>query len=198
MKEIRGLRPRSLANLTRRKTEDGAPPGLSDRLIEETRIREVVGCRTDETAKAENRLHLWCKQMKDARPFEGIITDKNSGELSGKKRLSILSWNAGPKRGEVTSSMVGSFHVIMVQEVETHYHEITTGADQHFHIYQGAGQLILYNKSTFEPEGVEIQEEIQGTSIYDSFDLKYLLFKGKVQEIAEGRETARTQPSLRT
>ena len=132
----------------------GVPLGLPDRLIEETRIREVVGCRTNESAKAENRLHPRYKQMKDARPFEGILTDKNSSELSGHKLLSILSWNAGPKRGEVTSSMVGSFHVIMVQEAQTHYHEIITGAEQQFHIYQGAGQLILHNKSTFEPEGV--------------------------------------------
>ena len=42
--------------------------------------------------------------------------------------------------------MVGSFHVIMVQEAQTHYHEIITSADQQFHIYQGAGQLIFYNK----------------------------------------------------
>ena len=52
-----------------------APPGLLDPLIEETRIREVVGCQTDVTAKAENCVHPY-KQMKDARPFEGIITDK--------------------------------------------------------------------------------------------------------------------------
>ena len=79
--------------------------------------------------------------------------------------LDFLSWNAGPKRGEVTRSMVGSFHVIVVQEAQSHHHEIVTGAEQQFHIYQGAGQLILYNKSTFEAEGVKIQEEIQGTSM---------------------------------
>ena len=156
-----------------------APPGLPDPLIEETRIREVVGCQTDETAKAENRLHPRYKQVKDARPFEGILTDKNSSELGGQKPLSVSSWNAGPNRGDVISSMVGSFHVIMVQEAETHYHEIITGAEQQFHIYQGAGQLILYNKSTFESEGVKIQEEIHGTSIYDSFGLKYFLFKAR-------------------
>ena len=109
-------------------------------------------------------MHLRYKQMKDARPFEGIITDKNSSELSGQKRLSIVSRNAGPKRGEVTSSMVGSFHVIIIQEAETHYHEVMTSADQHFHIYHGAGQLISYNKD-FEPESVKIQEEIHGTSM---------------------------------
>ena len=142
-----------------------APPGLPDPLIEETRIGEVVGCQTDATAKAENRLHSRCKQIKDARPFEVIITDKNSSELSGQKRLSILSWNAGPKRGEVTSSTVGSFHVIMVQEAQTHCNEIRTSAEKEFHIYQGAGQLTLHNKSSFEIDGVKIQEEIQGTSM---------------------------------
>ena len=40
-----------------------APPGLPDPLIGETRIREVVGCQTDGTAKAENRLHPRYKQM---------------------------------------------------------------------------------------------------------------------------------------
>ena len=77
-----------------------APPGLPDRLIEETRIREVVGCQTDETAKAENRLHPRYKQKKDSRPFEGINTDKNSSELSGKKRLSIFQAGTRDRREE--------------------------------------------------------------------------------------------------
>ena len=40
----------------------------------------MVGCQTDDTAKAENPLHPKYKQIKDAMPFEGIITDKNSSE----------------------------------------------------------------------------------------------------------------------
>ena len=44
----------------------------------------------------------------------------------------------------------------MVQEAQTHYHEIITGAEQEFHIYQGAGQLIFCDKNTFEPEGVKV------------------------------------------
>ena len=92
-----------------------------------------MGGGTDETAKAENRLHPRCKQMKDARPFEGINTDKNSSELKWQETtLDFSSWNAGPKRGDVTSSMVGSFHVIMVQEAETHHDEFNTGAEQQF------------------------------------------------------------------
>ena len=56
--------------------------------------------------------------------------------------------------------------MIMVQEAQTHYHEIITSTDQQFHIYQGAGQLIFYaTRAPLEPEGVKIQEEIQGTSM---------------------------------
>ena len=102
--------------------------------------------------------------MKDARPFEGIVSAKSSSELSQQKILSILSWNAGPKRGEVTNRMVASFHVILVQEAETHHHEIMTNAERQFHIYQG----VLCDKSMFEHEGVKIQEEIPGTSKQDS------------------------------
>ena len=56
----------------------------------------------------------------------------------------MLSWSAGPKRGEVTRSMAGSFHVSMVQEAETHYHE------QQSHIHQSAGQFVLFHKNTVE------------------------------------------------
>ena len=62
--------------------------------------------------------------MKDARPFEGIVSDRTSGELSDQERLSILSWNVGPKGGEVANSVGGSFHVILLQEAESHFHEI--------------------------------------------------------------------------
>ena len=100
-KGTRGSRPLNPANLV------GTPPGLLDPLIEETRIWEsMLGCQTDVTAKAEGRLHPRYKQMKDERPFEGTVSDKSSHDLSDQKRLSILSWNAGPMREEVTNSMV--------------------------------------------------------------------------------------------
>ena len=73
--------------------------------------------------------------MKNARPFEGVVSDKSTGELSDHKRLSILRWNAGPKSGEITNRMVGSIHVIVVQEAETHYHEIIASAEQQFYTY---------------------------------------------------------------
>ena len=65
--------------------------------------------------------------------------------------------------------MVGSFHVLLVPEAESHFREIVTSAEQQFHANQGADQLILCNTSTFEPESVQIQEEISGTSKHNSF-----------------------------
>ena len=44
--------------------------------------------------------------MKDTRPFEGIIPE----QVSDQTGLSILSCNAGFKRGEVTNSVVVSYH----------------------------------------------------------------------------------------
>ena len=61
---------------------------------------------------------------KDIRPFEGIITDQVSDGLSVQTRLPILNWNAGLQRGKVTNSVVGPHHVILLQEAESHFHEI--------------------------------------------------------------------------
>ena len=53
------------------------------------------------------------------------------------KRLSILSWNAGQKRGKTANCVVGPFHMILVQEAETHCHDIVTRAKQQFHYPPG-------------------------------------------------------------
>ena len=120
-----------------------AHPGTPDPLIEETRIREsLFGCLIDVITKAESRLHPRYKQMKDGRPFE----------LSDQKRLSNLGWNAGPKRDKVANSLVRSFHVVLVQEAETHHREIVTNAEQQLHVDQGVDQLIPCNKSTLRCE----------------------------------------------
>ena len=77
--------------------------------------------------------------MKDARPFEGIVSEKSSGELSEQERLLNLKLECGTKkRGQVTSSMVGSFHLITVKEAGTHCHDIISNAEQQFYIFQGA------------------------------------------------------------
>ena len=112
-------------------------------------------------------------------PFEGIVSDKSSSELSDQKRIPILSWNVGPMRETAADSVEGSFHVIMVHLAETVCHEIITNAEQRFHIYHCADHLILFHKSTFEPEGVKIPEEIPGTLKQDSFGRRYLLVKSR-------------------
>ena len=67
------------------------------------------------------------------------------------RSLSLLSWNAGPRRDGVTSCIPGSFHVIVVQEAEAQYSEIAKEAEKQFHLYQGADQLILCHRCTSEP-----------------------------------------------
>ena len=61
----------------------------------------AVGPRTLKTASEV--------QMKDIRRFEGIVTEQSSDKLQDQARFSILSCNAGVKRGKVTNSVVGSF-----------------------------------------------------------------------------------------
>ena len=61
------------------------------------------------------------------RTFEGNAECKVG--LNKQMRLSILSWNAGTKRGEVTNSMT-----------ETHCSEFRTSAEQQCYIYGGEGR----------------------------------------------------------
>ena len=78
------------------------------------------------------------------RNFEGNAECK--GGLNQQMRLSILSWNAERKRGEVTNSMTESFHVIIVEEAETHCNEIRTSAEQQCFIYwERGGQTNLFS-----------------------------------------------------
>ena len=81
--------------------------------------------------------------MKDIRPLEGIITGQVSDRLRDQTRLSILNWNAGLTRGQVTSSVVGSDHVILLQEAESHFQDIAEIAAEQFHIHRGADRLIF-------------------------------------------------------
>ena len=81
------------------------------------------------TAKAGSHTHPRYKQVKDTRQSDGIVSAERSGELSDQKRLQ--SWSAGQKIGKLTNSMVGSFHVILVQEAESHFHETVASAPAH-------------------------------------------------------------------
>ena len=128
-----------------------APLGL----LEPPKIGEAtLGWETASIAKAESRPRPKLKEMKSVRTFEENAECK--GGLNQQMRLSILSWNAGTNRREVRNSMIGSFHVVIIQEAETHCNKIGKNAEQQFYIYEEADQLVLCCKSTFELEGVKI------------------------------------------
>ena len=110
-------------------------------------------------------------------------------------------WNAGFKRGKVTNGVVCSNHEILLQEAESHFHEITEIAAEQFHFWQGADQLILFHKIPFEPGcedrrgdpghvkqyPCETEEVIPGTSS-QLFRLEILDGQVHVQEGAQGRD----------
>ena len=105
---IRGSLPRTPAIPTRRKTKEWNCPGLP------RAGPPLDGCLTGLTAVAERRLHPRQRQMEEVRPFEWIVTEKHSSQLIDQRCLSILSRHVVPRR-EVTSSVTGGVHVIMVQ-----------------------------------------------------------------------------------
>ena len=84
------------------------PPSLSLASLTETKSPAL-----DTFSKLESRLLPRPKQT-GVRPFRGIVTTACSSQLNEQRRLSALSWNAGPK-GRIT----GAFRVIMVEEAET-------------------------------------------------------------------------------
>ena len=108
-----------------------------------TEVREPMhGCQPGVTTNVERHVHPRYKQMEDIRPFDWIVSVKISDEQSDQTRLSILGWNAGQKRGNVARRVMGSFHVVLLRDAESHCHEIAASAEQQFHI-QGADQLLL-------------------------------------------------------
>ena len=119
----------------------------------------MLGCQTDVTEKAESRLHPRYKQMKDARPFEGIVSDKRRSDLSDQTRFSILTWNVGPMGETVADSVEGSFHVIMVQEAETVCQEIITTRSNDSTSTRVPTSSSCITTNTFEPEGVKMHQE---------------------------------------
>ena len=85
--------------------------------------------------------------MNDIRPYEGIIAEQLGERLSDQTRLSIFEL-------ECRTEEVGSHHVILLQEAESHFHEIAETAAEHVHLDQDADQVILFHRHTFELDGV--------------------------------------------
>ena len=110
--------------------------------------------------------------MKDIRPFEGTKAEQASDRLRDHTRLSILNWNAGLQRGNVTNRVVASHHVILLRDAESHFLEMAEIAAEQINIHHGADQLILFHRNTSEFGGVKTEEVVPGTSNQDSFGLK--------------------------
>ena len=103
------------------------------------------------------------------------MAEQTGDRLKDQRRLSIWRWSARLKRCKVTNSVVCSYHVILLQETESHLYEIAKIATEQFRIYHCVDQLILFHKNTFEPDGVKTEEESPGTSKQASFGLKCLV-----------------------
>ena len=148
-----------------------APPDLPDALIEVTRIRESkFRCLQDRESCA---LEVQSYEKRTAVPGDRQQQEERRAE---RPEMPLnLKLECGPKRREVTSSMVGSFPVILVKEAQTHFHKIITNA-QH-----------LPGCLPADPVGVEIREEISGTS-KQNFWCETPLGQVKVQEASEGGE----------
>ena len=122
----------------------------------------------------------------------GDLAEHVGDGLGDQTRLSILSWNAGLKRGRVTNSVVGSYHVILLQ-AEWHFYEVTEIAAEHFRIYQGADQLLMLHKNTFKLGDVNIE----GTPEQDSFGLKHLMLRPTFRRAPKQGERTYTPASVR-
>ena len=112
-------------------------------------------CASDETEEEEGML-TWAPP--------GLVDPVGVHmKISGRLRRSYLKkqargWERGgstrlSRKGKVTNSVVGSHHVTLLQEAESHL-EIANIATEQFRVYHGADQLFLFHKNTFEPGGV--------------------------------------------
>ena len=90
-------------------------------------------------------------------------------------RISILSWNPGPRRGTpgaIEKHIAGKWHTIAFQEaIEYLQHDSLTNS---FHVSQYAGCAVLFNKDTLYPD-------VRVSSVYIN-DTK----NGRQQVVREG------------
>ena len=57
--------------------------------------------------------------------------------------------------------------MILLQEAETHFHEIAEAAAEQIHVYWGADEVIHFHKNTFAHDGqVYVREDAQARKMY--------------------------------
>ena len=89
-----------------------------------------------------------------------IFNNDVPNRLREQTRLSILSWNHGPRRGKegsVEKHTAGKWHIIALQEALEYFElEYLTS---HFYVTHYGGCAVLFNKDTFH-------SDIKVTSVY--------------------------------
>ena len=86
-------------------------------------------------------------------PSEYKLDTSNPNRLLEQTRISILTWNPGPRRGTpgaIERHIVGKWHVIALQgAIECLQHDTLTNR---FHVSHNTGCAVLFNKDTFHPD----------------------------------------------
>ena len=117
--------------------------------------------------------------MKDIQPDHNR-TSKRKAERADAPVNSELECRATERQSnKQRGGVLASCHVILLQEAESHFHEIAEISAEQFH--QGADQ----HRNTFEPDVVNTEDVIPGTSKQDSFGLDG---KVDVQEDTQARK----------
>ena len=83
-------------------------------------------------------------------PSEYKFDTSKPNRLLAQTRISILTWNPGPRRGTpgaIERHVAGKWHVIAFQEHLEH-----ENLTNRFHISHFAGCAVLFNKDTFYPD----------------------------------------------
>ena len=92
------------------------------------------------------------------------IATADSDIMHHQLRLSLLQWNPGPARRNLTnivSAACGKFHAVILQEASDHVPHIS----DYFRAYTDNTDLaILLNKDTFEPDPFVISFKVESTS----------------------------------
>ena len=84
------------------------------------------------------------------------FTNDVPNRLREQRRLSILKWNPGPRRGKegaIEKHIAGKWHIITLQEATEYLeHEFLTN---HFYVTHYGGCAILFNRDTFH-SGIKV------------------------------------------
>ena len=134
----------------------------------------------DETRMLETSGKAECSQR---RIPEGSQFDASKPNRQREQtRLSIYSWNPGPRRGTpgaIEDHIAGKWHIIALQEaIEYLQHECLTN---HFFITHFAGCAVLFNKDTFH-------SDVQGQLAYvhDVKKCPFFVEEGQVGWVLQG------------